>query len=48
MIIKHNDPRTGEQIVAVSEVDRHEPPVTLMSVPPGYKVVDENPPEATQ
>ena len=48
MIIKHNDPRTGEQIVAVSEVDRHEPPATLMSVPPGYKVVDENPPETTQ
>ena len=48
MIIKHNDPRTGEQIVAVSEVDRHEPPGTLMTVPQGYKVVDENPPEATQ
>jgi hypothetical protein len=48
MIIKHNDPRTGEQIVAVSEVDRHEPPGTLMSVPQGYKIVDENPPEATQ
>ena len=48
MIIKHNDPRTGEQIVAVSEVDRHEPPNTLLSVPQGYKVVDENPPEAAQ
>ena len=45
MIIKHNDPRTGEQIVAVSEVDRHEPAADLMSVPQGYKVVDENPPE---
>jgi hypothetical protein len=48
MIIKHNDPRTGEQIVAVTEVDRHEPPGTMMTVPQGYKVVDENPPEATQ
>jgi hypothetical protein len=48
MIIKHNDPRTGEQIVAVSEVDRHEPPASLMTVPQGYKIVDENPPETTQ
>jgi hypothetical protein len=48
MIIKHNDPRTGEQIVAVSEVDRHEPPASLMTIPQGYKIVDENPPEATQ
>ncbi len=47
MIIKHNDPRTGEQIVAVSEVERHEPEAALMSVPSGYKVVDENPPEDT-
>ncbi|WP_260706168.1 hypothetical protein [Edaphobacter flagellatus] len=48
MIIKHNDPRTGEQIVAVSEVDRHEPSASLLAVPQGYKIVDENPPEATQ
>jgi hypothetical protein len=45
MIIKHNDPRTGEQIVAVSEVDRHEPGASLLSVPADYKIVDENPPE---
>jgi hypothetical protein len=45
VIIKHNDPRTGEQIVAVSEVDRHEPSAELLAVPQGYKVVDENPPE---
>ena len=43
MIIKHNDPRTGEQIVAVSEVDRHEPDASLLNVPPHYKVVDETP-----
>ncbi len=43
MIIKHNDPRTGEQIVAVSEVDRHEPDASFLSVPPHYKVVDRNP-----
>jgi hypothetical protein len=43
MIIKHNDPRTGEQIVAVSEVDRHEPDASLLNVPSHYKVVDETP-----
>jgi hypothetical protein len=44
MIIKHNDPRTGEQIVAVSSVDRHEPDASLFAVPANFKVVDENPP----
>ncbi|HEY6374147.1 MAG TPA: hypothetical protein VIX90_01345 [Edaphobacter sp.] len=43
MIIKHNDPRTGEQIVAVSDVDRHEPDASLLNVPQHYKVVDETP-----
>ena len=45
MIIKHNDPRTGEQIVAVSEVDRHEPDASLFAVPAKFKVVDETPVE---
>jgi hypothetical protein len=43
MIIKHNDPRTGEQIVAVSSVDRHEPDASRFIVPSGFKVVDETP-----
>ena len=44
MIIKHDDPRTGEQIVAVSKVDRREPPADLFAVPADCKVVDETPP----
>jgi hypothetical protein len=44
MIIKHDDPRTGEQIVAVSQVDRSEPPASLFAVPNDCKVVDETPP----
>jgi hypothetical protein len=44
MIIKHNDPRTGEQIVAVSNIERHEPPASVFAVPPTYKLVDETPP----
>jgi hypothetical protein len=45
MIIKHNDPRTGEQIVAVSEVERGEPNGTQFAVPANYKRVDETPVE---
>ena len=44
LIIRHDDPRTGEQMVAVSEIDRHDPDSTLFTVPPEYKVVDETPP----
>jgi len=45
LIIKHDDPRTGEQIVAVTEVDRREPDASRFIVPAGFKVVDETPVE---
>ncbi len=44
MIIRHSDSRSGEQMVAVTEVKRTEPDATLFAVPPGYKLVDETPP----
>jgi hypothetical protein len=44
LIVKHDDPRTGEQIVAVTHIDRHEPPRERFEVPAGYKIVDETPP----
>jgi hypothetical protein len=44
LIVKHNDPRYGEQIVAVTHIDRHEPPSVTFRVPDIYKVVDETPP----
>jgi len=44
LIIKHNDPRTGEQIVAVTHIDRTEPAAARFQVPEGYKIVDETPP----
>lgn len=44
LIVKHDDPRTGEQIVAVTHIDRQEPQAERFQVPPGYKVVDETPP----
>ena len=43
MLISHKDPRSGEQIVAVRNVDRHEPLQELFEVPTGYKEVDETP-----
>ena len=43
LIIRHDDPRTGEQLVAVSEINRAEPDATTFRVPDDYKVVDETP-----
>ena len=43
LIIRHDDPRTGEQMIAVSQIDAHEPDAAMFAVPPEYKVVDETP-----
>jgi hypothetical protein len=51
MTIRHDDPRTGEQLVMVTNVERHEPSAETFVVPPEYKVVDEttdNSPRARQ
>ena len=46
MMIRHNDPRTGEQLVAVSHVVRAEPSAQQFAVPSDYKLVDETTPDA--
>jgi hypothetical protein len=43
MLVKHNDPRTGEQTVTVTHVSRAEPDQAMFQVPSGYKIVDETP-----
>ena len=43
LIIRHDDPRTGEQLVALTEISRAEPDATRFRVPDDYKVVDETP-----
>jgi hypothetical protein len=51
MSIRHDDPRTGEQLVAVTHVERHEPTAETFVVPDDYKLVDEttdNSPRARQ
>jgi hypothetical protein len=43
MLEKRNDPRTAQQTVTVTKVDRSEPNPAMLEVPADYKVVDENP-----
>ena len=44
MLTKHTDPRTGVQILTITQVNRNEPDPAMFQVPAGYKVVDETPP----
>jgi hypothetical protein len=44
MLTKHTDPRSGVQVVAITQVNRNEPDPALFQMPAGYKVVDETPP----
>jgi hypothetical protein len=46
ILTKHNDPRTGELTVTVTQLYQNEPDADLFVVPPDYKVVDMTPPEA--
>ncbi|WP_124847029.1 hypothetical protein [Acidipila sp. EB88] len=43
LILKHNDPRTGEQIVAVQQVVAGEPDPATFQVPARFRIVDETP-----
>jgi hypothetical protein len=43
MLVKHDDPRTGQQTVTITKVERSEPPAETFEIPAGYRVVDETP-----
>jgi hypothetical protein len=43
MLVKHDDPRTGQQTVTVTHVDRSEPAAATFEIPADYKIVDETP-----
>jgi len=45
LVLKHNDPRTGEQVVGILDLDRKEPDAAVFRIPQEYKVVDETPVE---
>lgn len=43
MLVKHDDPRSGQQTVSVTRLVRTEPDESRFRVPAGYKLVDETP-----
>ena len=45
LIIRHNDPRSGEQTVGIVDISRSEPDPATFQIPARYKVVDETPAE---
>lgn len=47
VILRHDDPRTGEQLLALSHIERSEPDTTRFRVPEIYKLVDETPAPTT-
>jgi len=44
ILSKSSDPRTGDSITALSEINRAEPDPAVFQIPPGYEVVDETGP----
>jgi hypothetical protein len=48
LVLKHNDPRTGEQFVGIVNVDRREPAASIFQIPSTFKIVDETPVQAPQ
>jgi hypothetical protein len=43
MLVKHDDPRSGQQTVTVTRVNRNEPDPSTFEIPAGYKIADETP-----
>jgi hypothetical protein len=43
LLAHHTDPRSGEQIAAVSAIKRDEPPAAMFELPAGYKIENVNP-----
>lgn len=45
LIVRHNDPRTGEQTIGIVDISRSEPDPATFQIPAKYKIVDETPAE---
>jgi hypothetical protein len=43
LVLRHDDPRTGEQTVGIIDVQRGEPNSAKFQIPSDYKLVDETP-----
>jgi hypothetical protein len=46
LLLRHNDPRTGEQTVTLTDIKREEPSKEFFEVPQGFKIVDMTPPSS--
>jgi hypothetical protein len=44
VLLRHHDPRTGLQTIALSDIKREDPPQSFFAIPEGYKIVDMTPP----
>jgi hypothetical protein len=44
IVLVHNDPRTGEQRVTLTNLQREDPDPAFLEVPEGYKIIDMTPP----
>jgi hypothetical protein len=44
VVFRHDDPRTGLQSIALTDIKRQEPDPAFFEVPEGYKIVDVTPP----
>jgi hypothetical protein len=44
LLLLHDDPRTGQQTIALSDLNRNEPDASLFEVPADFKVVELTPP----
>jgi hypothetical protein len=40
VVTRHNDPRTGEEVLRLTNIRRAEPGAYLFQVPAGYQVVE--------
>ena len=43
LLLRHDDPRTGVQTIALTNIKREEPPQEFFEVPQDYKIVDMTP-----
>jgi hypothetical protein len=46
ILTRHNDPRTGQLTVKVTEINIGEPGADLFAIPRDYRLVDMTPPES--
>jgi hypothetical protein len=40
VMTKHSDPRTGEEITRLANINRAEPDASLFQLPAGYQIVE--------